>query len=134
MRVASVRTAAGLEVASTVWVADTFFARTRGLLGRPPLQPGQGLLLWPCSGVHTFFMTSAIDVVFLDHSGVVVALAERLRPFRVTPLFREALATLELPPGEVAARGLLVGQHLIVEDGDGRPLLGPPGTGTVLKV
>src|SRR5436190_17741234 len=46
-------------------VAETYVARLRGLLGRR-LKAGEGLLLVPCSAVHTFFMRYPIDVVFLD--------------------------------------------------------------------
>jgi hypothetical protein len=43
-------------------VADGFFLRLLGLLGRSPLEPGAGLLIRPSSGAHTFGVRIPIDV------------------------------------------------------------------------
>lgn len=88
--------------------------RLRGLLGLRELRPGQGLLL-PCNGVHTLFMTFAIDVLFLDDEGRVVELRAVLPPWRATPLFGAALAALELPAGQAATTGTTRGDRLIFE-------------------
>ena len=45
---------------------ETMLERMRGLLGRPPLRPGQALLIDDCNMVHTIGMRYAIDVVFVD--------------------------------------------------------------------
>jgi uncharacterized protein len=66
----------GWEVA----VADSWWRRFRGLLGRPPLKEGQGLLLLNCDSVHTIGMPGAIDVAFLDAEGRVVRSIARLAP------------------------------------------------------
>ncbi len=47
-------------------VADTFWTRFRGLLGRRYLTEDEGLLIQPAGSVHSFFMRFRIDVVFLD--------------------------------------------------------------------
>lgn len=99
-------------VCTRVTLARTPWARTRGLIGRPPLTAGHGMLIEPCQGVHTFFMRHPIDVVFLDAEDRVVALRESLRPWRLTRIFRQAHATLELPAGAVAELGLAVGHQL----------------------
>ncbi len=91
------------------------FSRARGLLGRPPLASDQGLLLRPCSGVHTFFMGYAIDVAFLDRAGRVVGLRPQLRPWRATPLLGEAHATLELAAGRLAACAVALGDQVVFE-------------------
>ena len=44
----------GAVVGSRVQVADRFWSRLRGFLGRPQPSPGEGLLLTPCDGVHMF--------------------------------------------------------------------------------
>jgi len=95
-----------LELALGPW------SRLRGLIGRPALAPRAGLLLRPCRGVHTWFMRAAIDVLFLDEAGRVVALRPELRPWRMTPLFGEACCTLELAPGAIAASGTATGDQL----------------------
>lgn len=88
-------------VASEVEVASTVVRRAVGLLGRHGLPPGHGLLLRPCSGIHTCFMRFPIDAVFLDSKGRVVRVVEGLPPFRFVPYVRGAAAVLELPAGAV---------------------------------
>jgi uncharacterized protein len=87
---------------------STFWARARGLLGRPPLAANEALLLRPCRAVHTFFMRYPIDVVFLDRVGNVVAVREALRPWRVAFAPR-ARAALELLPMQARRFGLRPG-------------------------
>ncbi len=100
------------SVATSLILCLEPLARLRGLIGRPPLARGEGLLLMPCRGVHTFFMGSSIDVAFLDPEAKVVAQRRGLRPWRMTPVFGEALATLELPPGTLDRCGVRRGVEL----------------------
>lgn len=76
----------------------TALERMRGLLARPPLQAGEGLLIAPCPSVHTFGMRYALDLVFLDHAGRVLKLVLDLRPWRMAAC-ANAHAALELPSG-----------------------------------
>ena len=78
-------------------VADTFTARAVGLLGQK--NAGGGLILEPCSSIHTWFMGFAIDVCFLDAENVVLAVYARLRPWRMTRIVRGARRVLELDAG-----------------------------------
>ena len=64
-------------------VAEGFFARARGLIGRPPPPPGEGLLIPKCSAIHTFFMSYPIDAAFLDGEGHVVKKVRNIRPWRL---------------------------------------------------
>jgi uncharacterized membrane protein (UPF0127 family) len=94
-------------------VADNAPARLRGLLGRPPLQRGQGLLLRPTGAIHTCFMRGEIDAVFLDRNLVVLDVAPNLRPWRFAAR-RRSRAVLELSPGESARRRIEPGSQLRV--------------------
>ncbi|RMH38557.1 MAG: DUF192 domain-containing protein, partial [Gammaproteobacteria bacterium] len=38
-------------------VADSFWSRTKGLIGVKRLDAGDGLLIEPCNSVHCFFMS-----------------------------------------------------------------------------
>lgn len=92
-----------------VKVADTFFTRLRGMLGRPPLKEGQGLLLVPTRGVHMYGMKTALDVVFLDGSNEVCAMYRELAPGERTKVHGEAASALELPPGTISRTGTELG-------------------------
>jgi hypothetical protein len=87
--------------------------RTRGLRFRPPLSRGEGLLLSPCSSVHTCLMRRPIDVVYLDRDLRVVKTASRVRPWRFS-FCRHAFYTLELAAGEIARLDLGRGSRLAV--------------------
>jgi uncharacterized membrane protein (UPF0127 family) len=102
----------GTTLATRVGVADRMLARMRGLIGRPPLHADEGLLITPCSGIHTFFMGFAIDAVFLAADGRVVAAVGPLPPWRMTKLYPAAECVLELPPGRVAATGTVAGDRI----------------------
>jgi uncharacterized protein len=102
----------GGELARTLAVATTLFSRARGLLGRRELPAGEGLLIRPCRGVHTFLMKFPIDLVFLDRDNRIVATVENLRPQRLTKLLPRARAVLELPAGTIAASGSVAGNRV----------------------
>ena len=96
-------------------VATSFFARLKGLLGRPALPPGGGLHLDPCNSIHTFFMRFPIDVVFLDSECRVVELSLGLRPWHLAGAYPTARSALELPAGVVAATDTKIGDLLTLE-------------------
>lgn len=98
-----------------VTVANSIGARTRGLLGRRGLDPGEGLLLRPASSVHTAFMRFTIDVVFLDGDLRVLDVAEAVPPWRVKTRCG-ARAVLELRAGEAARQGITEGERLRIEN------------------
>jgi uncharacterized protein len=101
----------GTVVCEHCLLAETMFARLRGLLGRSSLSSGEGMLLRPAASVHTAFMRFTIDVVFLDREDRVVKVAAELRPWRAAGC-RGARAVLELPAGEAARQGLRPGVSL----------------------
>ena len=83
--------------------ADTFLARTRGLLGRASLDAGEGLWIEPCSSIHMFGMRFAIDAVFVDRDLRVTKVIGALTPWRFAFGGRGARAVLELPVGGAAS-------------------------------
>ena len=101
----------GALLADRVEVADRWWSRARGLLGRK-LREGDGLLIRPCRAVHMLGMTYPIDVLFLDADHRVVAVYPGLRPARVTGYHRGAAMALELPAGVVERTGTRVGDRL----------------------
>jgi uncharacterized membrane protein (UPF0127 family) len=88
-------------------IADGFFSRARGLLGRK-LGADEGLLITPCMAVHTFAMGYPIDVVFLDRNHQVVKSVSSLQPWR-TAGAAGAHAVLELSSGQATHYGMSPG-------------------------
>jgi uncharacterized membrane protein (UPF0127 family) len=108
----------GTVLGERVRVADTGMSRIVGLLGERELPPGDGLLIVPSQGVHTWGMLFPIDVVVLDRGWNVLALRRRMRAFRMTRLFWKAAAVLELPPGILDSTATAVGDMLAFERQD----------------
>ena len=101
-------------IASQVELANTFWARLKGLMFRRALAPGSALLLEPCPQIHTCFMRFSIDVVFLDKSNQVVAVLEPLKPWRMSKLYRASCRALELPCGTLKGR-IHTGDELVLD-------------------
>lgn len=93
-------------------VAESGLSRIIGLLGEPKLTPGDGLLIVPSQGVHTFGMQFPIDVVVLDNDWTILDIRKRMRPFWVTRIYFGAAAVLELPVGTVEHSGTRVGDRV----------------------
>jgi uncharacterized protein len=90
-------------------VADTGLSRIVGLLGERELSAGDGLLIVPSQGVHTWGMRFAIDVAILDGKWKVIGIRHALRPFGMTRIFWHAAAVLELPSGTLDSTSTIVG-------------------------
>jgi uncharacterized protein len=103
----------GAVVCERCVVADRPLARMRGLLGRSGLAQDEGILLRPCSSIHTFFMRFPIDVVFCDRDLRVLSVADRVQPWRVR-MQRRARVAVELAAGEASRRGVTPGARLRV--------------------
>ena len=114
-RVVTVRKEDGTVVCERCVLADSWWLRLRGLLGRADLPADEGILLRPAGSIHMFFMRFAIDAVFLDRRQRVVRVRAGLRPWRVVPLVLRAHSVLELPAGTVADLTLERGEQLSIE-------------------
>jgi uncharacterized membrane protein (UPF0127 family) len=105
----------GAVVADKVAVATTRAERAVGLLSRSRLEPGEGLWIVPCRGVHTWGMRFTIDVVALDERGVVVDQVSGLKPWRMRLPRRGTAGVLELPSGTLSASGTSLGHRIALE-------------------
>jgi uncharacterized membrane protein (UPF0127 family) len=113
--VRAVNATRGTVLGECIRVADTGLTRIVGLLGERELRPGDGLLIVPSQGVHTWGMLFPIDVVVLDRDWNVLALRHRMRQFGLTRVFWKAAAVLELPSGMLDATSTSVGDALAFE-------------------
>lgn len=121
MRHVHVRNASrgGAELALAEW-RGTAWGRARGLLGRGQLAEGDGIVIAPCSSIHMLFMRLALDVIYIDRTGVIVKTVENLRPWRLSMGGKGAHITIELPVGTLARTNTRPGDAIVfdeVEDG-----------------
>lgn len=71
-------------VSEKVQVASHFASRFFGLMGKKTLSKENSLLLTSCNSIHTCFMRFTIDVVFVDKDMKVIAIKEKIKPWRFT--------------------------------------------------
>jgi uncharacterized membrane protein (UPF0127 family) len=103
-----------IDLVTAGGVADTFWSRGKGLIGRKQLDAGEGLLIDPCGSIHCFFMSIPIDVIYLDRDNCVVGVDKKIRPWQMGGFYRGAKRVLELPAGTIEATGTAVGDRLAV--------------------
>ncbi|SRR5713226_669088 len=101
-------------VATEATIADNYFRRLVGLLGKTKrwAQLGRGLWIVPSRGVHTIGMMFPIDLIFLSKEKQVVHVEEHVRPFRISKVSLKATSVLELPPHTIYRSGTQVGDKL----------------------
>lgn len=92
-------------------LADSYFLRLRGLIGRDVAAMG-GLLIKPCSQIHTCFMSCKIDAVYLSKDNRILSIAPALKPGRFFKSVRHARSVLELPAGAAEGNSLKPGDKL----------------------
>ena len=105
--------ARGSTLGTRIGLADRWWHRLRGLIGRSGLEPGEGLVLRPCRAVHMAWMSFPLDLAFLDRKGVVLACYHALAPGGRSRWHSEALDALELPAGILAATGTVNGDTIV---------------------
>ena len=99
----------GTLLGTRIELADSWWGRFRGFLGREQPRKGEGILLVPCSAVHTYGMRFDIDLVFLCPAGEVLAVREQVEPGKTSGRVPGARYVLELPAGTIRATGTSVG-------------------------
>ncbi|MCP5015958.1 MAG: DUF192 domain-containing protein [Ketobacter sp.] len=98
-----------------VRIANTFMSRLIGLLSRSSLGLNEGLLITPCTSIHTFFMRFPIDVVFLDANNRVLGFSTMIKPNRVRLAPRGTKSVLEVAEGNVTRTGIRLDDILIFD-------------------
>jgi uncharacterized protein len=93
-------------------IADSPSSRRRGLLGHTPLGLRDGMLIQPCRWIHMFGMKFAIDVLYLNRAGTVVALTESLPPGRIDRPVLRAYGVVEMAAGAIRHHGIRKGDIL----------------------
>ncbi len=88
-------------LADKVRLADSFFKRFIGLMGKKQLEAGEGLLL-KTSAVHCFFMKIPIDTIYISKNMTVLG-TETLKPWRIGKWFKGTKHVLELRSGTASS-------------------------------
>lgn len=104
-------TIGGRVVLQKVEPLTTLAQRTRGLLGRGSLPPGQAVWISPCSAIHTIGMSFPIDAIFLDSERRVVRIERDIDPWRMAWGGTGAESVLEVQSGWLAAGAVAVGDR-----------------------
>ncbi len=101
-------------VATEVTVANSYFPRLFGLLGKTKRWAQLGKALWiiPSSGVHTIGMLFPIDLIYLDKDKQVVHVEEYVRPFRISKVSLKTKSVIELPPYTIYRTGTQIGDTI----------------------
>ncbi len=103
-------------LADKAWEAKTIRARMKGLLGRDELEAGQGLLIRPCTSIHSFFMRFVFDAAFIDKTGRVLHVIHSMKKWRMSKYVARAAGVVELPAGVLKDSQTQVGDNLKFED------------------
>lgn len=95
-------------------LADSFFLRLKGLLGTDYLLAGEGLVIRPCSSIHTFGMSYPIDVIFVDADNQVLKTVSCMGPWQMAACGGSRFV-VELPAGMLVRTGTETGDQLRME-------------------
>lgn len=99
-------------ILKNVSIADNFFSRFKGLMGKSNIDDNIGLMIIPCNSIHTFFMKFNIDVIFIDLNSKVVDVYIDLAPWKISKIYKDAKFVIEGKSGTFAK--LKKGDQIIV--------------------
>jgi uncharacterized membrane protein (UPF0127 family) len=68
--------------------ACNFIQRASGLIFRKQLLTNEVFHIKPCNSVHTFGMKYAIDIVYLDKTGVILKIIKNMQRRRINWCFK----------------------------------------------
>ncbi|EZH65403.1 hypothetical protein DH09_17395 [Bacillaceae bacterium JMAK1] len=102
-------------------IANGYASRLKGLLGKNNLGDQEGIFIYPCQQVHTWFMKFPIDCVYLEkitnNEYRVKEVFEDVAPWKMLPYEKTVYGILELKSGVVLDYGLTKGQCLFIDPG-----------------
>lgn len=93
----------GETLLENIEMADSFWKRFKGLQFRRSLPPRSGVLLDPCSSLHTCFMRFPIDVIHLDNENRVISVSRSIQPWRLHLCPKDTRSVIETMPNVVEA-------------------------------
>ena len=104
-----------IPIAIDARIANDPLSRTVGWIGRSKIDAQEALILPDCHAIHTFFMRSHIDVLFLDADYRIVHIVRDVPPMRPIVTYRGARHTIELLYGRADEMECALGDRLRIE-------------------
>ncbi|MDZ4660086.1 MAG: DUF192 domain-containing protein [Pseudomonadota bacterium] len=101
-------------IAEKVIVAESFWQRLCGLLGRTTLRSNETMWIQRCDSIHTFFMKFPIDVVFVDKKLKVCSVKTNIKPWRLATSYWCANSVFEFASPNSEVQNLRKGDLLYV--------------------
>lgn len=101
-------------IAEKVAIAESFWQRLKGLLGRRGLDANETLWIQRCDSIHTFFMKFPIDVVFVDKKLKVCGVSTNVKPWRIATKYWQADSVFEFASPNPKVKNLRKGDLLYV--------------------
>lgn len=102
----------GKIIAERGLLANNFFSRFKGLIGRDDLGYDEGLCILPCKSVHTCFMKFSIDVIFVDRNDKVCKIIQDLKPWKISGFVKNAKYVIEVPANKSEMLRIEVGDKV----------------------
>lgn len=96
-------------------IADNFIKRSVGFMGRKHPEVEEGIIITPCSWIHTCFMKFDIDVIFLDNSWRVIRIVKGLKPFKIDQRVRNSIYVIEIPTNFGVADKIRINDQLKIQ-------------------
>lgn len=97
-------------------VADSFWSRGWGLLGRKTLAENEALWIHRCNNIHTWFMRVKIDCIFIDRRMEIKKIVSEVPAFRFVGPYWKSSSVIETSAGFAKEKNLQVGDQLYVVD------------------
>lgn len=95
-------------------IADSFWSRGWGLLGRKTLDSQEALWILRTNNIHTWFMRVKIDCIFIDKRMEIKKIVSDIPSFRFVGPFWKASSVIETSAGFAKNKNLQVGDQLYV--------------------
>jgi len=103
----------GVVLYESCKVANTFISRFWGLMGKTSVPDDEALVFPRCNSIHTFFMRTAIDVIFVSETGKVVKVFPELRPWKLLLPVKGVAHTIEISSCGAHKKNIQIGDQLI---------------------
>ena len=95
-------------------ITDTCFTRFRGLMFRKTIADDDALYITPCNQIHMLNMKFAIDVVYLDESGMVIKIDINIQPGKICKTVKNAKSVIEFKSHSASKLSIQNGDKIII--------------------